>query len=72
MEQDKFTDIERTEESRRVLEELLKASMIKADEIYTTPPQIIWIDNSTIATLGNFSASTGKAKSKNSTGNTTF
>ena len=26
--------------------------------------QILWIDNSTIATLGNFSASTGKAKSK--------
>lgn len=64
MEQEKMHVGERTEENRTVLEELLKASMIKADEIYSTPPQIIWIDNSTIATLGNFSASTGKAKSK--------
>ena len=46
------------------LSEILLASQIKATDIYETPPQIIWIDNSTIATLGNFSASTGKAKSK--------
>ena len=42
----------------------LPASQIKVTDTYETPPQIIWIDNSTIATLGNFSASTGKAKSK--------
>lgn len=52
------------DENSSVLEELLQASLIKADEIYKVPPQIIWVDNSTIATLGNFSASTGKAKSK--------
>lgn len=50
------------EENR--LSDILSASQIKATDTYETPPQIIWIDNSTIATLGNFSASTGKAKSK--------
>ena len=50
------------EETR--LSDILSASQIKATDTYETPPQIIWIDNSTIATLGNFSASTGKAKSK--------
>ncbi len=44
--------------------DILAASQIRATDTYETPPQIIWIDNSTIATLGNFSASTGKAKSK--------
>ena len=44
--------------------DILTASQIKATDTYETPPQIIWIDNSTIATLGNFSASTGKAKAK--------
>ena len=59
-------DYQRTgqKEGRSALEEMLKASLIRADEQYKTPPQIIWVDNSTIATLGNFSASTGKAKSK--------
>ena len=38
---------------------LLKASLIHAYETYQTPPQIIWVDNSTIATLGTFSAPTG-------------
>lgn len=46
------------------LSDILSVSQIKATDTYETPPQIIWIDNSTIATLGNFSASTGKAKSK--------
>ena len=41
------------------LSDILTASQIKATDTYVTPPQIIWIDNSTIATLGNFSASTG-------------
>lgn len=50
------------DESR--LSDILTVSQIKATDTYETPPQIIWIDNSTIATLGNFSASTGKAKSK--------
>lgn len=47
-----------------LLSNILSASQIRATDTYETPPQIIWIDNSTIATLGNFSASTGKAKSK--------
>ena len=46
------------------MSDILIVSQIKATDTYETPPQIIWIDNSTIATLGNFSASTGKAKSK--------
>lgn len=50
-------------EEDRLLD-ILAASQIRATDTYETPPQIIWIDNSTIATLGNFSASTGKAKSK--------
>ena len=52
----------RIDENR--LSDILTISQIKATDTYETPPQIIWIDNSTIATLGNFSASTGKAKSK--------
>lgn len=46
------------DESR--LSDILSVSQIRATDTYETPPQIIWIDNSTIATLGNFSASTGK------------
>ncbi|KAA4742706.1 mobilization protein, partial [Bacteroides fragilis] len=42
-----------------LLSNILSASQIRATDTYETPPQIIWIDNSTIATLGNFSASTG-------------
>lgn len=61
---DEDYNIKKQEENSSVLEELLLASLIKVDEIYKIPPQIIWVDNSTIATLGNFSASTGKAKSK--------
>lgn len=50
------------EESR--ISRILSESLIKATDTYRIPPQIIWVDNSTIATLGNFSASTGKAKAK--------
>lgn len=46
------------------LSNILSLSRIRTTDKYTLPPQIIWIDNSAIATLGNFSASTGKAKSK--------
>ncbi len=38
--------------------------LIKANDQYATPPEVIQISNSTISTLGNFSASTGKGKSK--------
>lgn len=49
---------------RPVCQIFFQLPQIKALDTYETPPAIIWIDNSTIATLGNFSASTGKAKSK--------
>ena len=65
MENDRKTDRGKgaTPEENR-LSDILSSSQIRATDTYETPPQIIWIDNSTIATLGNFSASTGKAKSK--------
>lgn len=54
----------RNNEERSRISHILSESLIKATDTYKTPPQIIWVDNSTIATLGNFSASTGKAKAK--------
>ena len=41
-----------------------KSILIKATDKYKTPPEVIHVNKSTIATLGNFSASTGKGKSK--------
>lgn len=38
--------------------------LIKATDKYKTPPEVIHVSNSAISTLGNFSASTGKGKSK--------
>ena len=38
--------------------------LIRATDKYTMPPEVIKVNNSTISTLGNFSASTGKGKSK--------
>jgi hypothetical protein len=46
------------------LAQMLKDATIHASDTYSTPPQIIWIEDSVIATLGNFSASVGKAKAK--------
>ncbi len=46
------------------LESYLKQGEIKASEKPPVPPQILWVGDCTIATFGNFSASTGKAKSK--------
>ena len=37
---------------------------LKATDEYAVPPEILQVNGSTIGTLGNFSASTGKAKSK--------
>lgn len=37
---------------------------LKATDEYAVPPEILRVNGSTIGTLGNFSASTGKAKSK--------
>ena len=47
-----------------MLSSIIEKSLIKASDTYSTPPQIIWVESSAIATLGNFSASTGKAKAK--------
>lgn len=38
--------------------------LIRLTDKYSMPPEVIRIDDSTISTLGNFSASTGKGKSK--------
>ena len=37
---------------------------LKVTDEYAVPPEILQVNGSTIGTLGNFSASTGKAKSK--------
>ncbi len=49
-----------TENFHRIWETIL----IRATDKYTMPPEVIRVNNSTISTLGNFSASTGKGKSK--------
>ena len=45
---------------------LWKSIRLKVTDTYDVPPEILWVNGSTIGTLGNFSASTGKAKSKKS------
>lgn len=54
----------KSEFSDKQLETYLNQGKIKASERPDNPPQILWMDDCTIATFGNFSASTGKAKSK--------
>ena len=54
----------KSEFSDKQLETYLNQGKIKASERPDNPPQILWVDDCTIATFGNFSASTGKAKSK--------
>lgn len=44
--------------------ELWQQSRLQITDEFTTPPVILRVDESIIGTLGNFSASTGKAKSK--------
>ena len=46
------------------LESYLSKGEIKASEKVEDPPKILFVGDCTIATFGNFSASTGKAKSK--------
>lgn len=43
---------------------ILRYIKLRVTEKYVFPPEIIKVDGTTIATLGNFSASTGKPKSK--------
>ena len=56
LEKDNFSDEE--------LESYLLKGEIKATDKVTIPPKILFVGECTIATFGNFSASTGKAKSK--------
>ena len=49
-----------TENFHQVWETIL----IRATDKYTMPPEVIQVNSSTRSTLGNFSASTGKGKSK--------
>ena len=46
------------------LESYLSKGEIKATDKITVPPKILFVGDCTIATFGNFSGSTGKAKSK--------
>ena len=46
------------------LESYLSKGAIRACDKITVPPKILFVGDCTIATFGNFSASTGKAKSK--------
>ena len=45
-------------------ERILKYIRLRVTDVYAYPPEIVQIDGITVATLGNFSASTGKPKSK--------
>lgn len=56
LEKDDFSDEE--------LESYLSKGEIKATDKVTIPPKILFVGDCTIATFGNFGASTGKAKSK--------
>ena len=53
-----------TEITLENFEELWQSLLVKASDKYDTPPDVIKIGECTIGTLGNFSASTGKSKSK--------
>ena len=49
---------------RQVYEQILSFIRLRVTETYAYPPEIVQVDGITIATLGNFSASVGKPKSK--------
>lgn len=46
------------------ISELLESSRLRVTDVCDMPPEILYVGDSVIGTLGNFSASTGKAKSK--------
>lgn len=54
----------KSEFSEEQLERYLNKGEIKVTDKPDSPPQILWVGDCSIATFGNFSASTGKAKSK--------
>ena len=47
---------------RSVYEQILQFIRLRVTETYAFPPEIVRVDDITIATLGNFSASVGKQK----------
>ena len=49
---------------QKTFEQLLKHIKLKVTEEYAFPPEIITCGGATIATLGNFSASVGKLKTR--------
>jgi hypothetical protein len=51
-------------EQGKTIPEIMKKSRLQITDEFTAPPVILRVDDSIIGTLGNFSASTGKAKSK--------
>lgn len=59
--EERFTNSEITKEAFPII---WQSVQINATDHYDTPPEMLSINGSTIGTLGNFSASTGKAKSK--------
>ena len=44
--------------------EIWESLLIRASDEFEIPPEVIRIEGTTISTLGNFSASTGKGKSR--------
>lgn len=66
MEEKKVTEKKKKEDAmtREDFAVLWKTIHLKITDTYDVPPEILWVNGSTIGTLGNFSASTGKAKSK--------
>lgn len=51
-------------DSTKTILDLINSSRVKITDILEFPPVILRVQNVTIGTLGNFSASTGKAKSR--------
>ena len=66
MEEKKVTEKKKKEDAmtREDFAVLWKTIHLKITDTYDVPPEILWVNGSTIGTLGNFSASTGKVKSK--------
>lgn len=54
----------RNEFTEEQLDVYLRKGLVRATDKPSTPPKILWVNDCAIATFGNFSASTGKAKSK--------
>lgn len=59
--------MEKTNKKIPTTEELnacIKESVVSVTDVYEQPPVVLMVGDATIGTLGNFSASIGKAKSK--------